>query len=155
MKHWFYTPVLLCCLALAAACGHGEAGAPPPQAAADSLPAPVGEWVTILDRGMQNRQRTPERFVTRSDTLRVLTTMNALTSPYVPGLVITNVLADGTSLPVASVRAQQERPDATTVDTAVVGVPRGTLYFFVAEHRGLTDWRVTVQELRPPRRAVD
>ncbi len=116
--------------------------------AADSV-APAGEWVTIMERNMGGRSTRPERFETRSDSLRVITTTGTASSSYIAGLIVTNVLSDATSLPVASIRVEQRRLGETAADTTVVEVPAGPLYLFVARHQGLNDWTVTLQEFRP------
>lgn len=141
-------------------CGDGEGGTPVPAAlpqdtvAADTVvdPAGEGEWVTLLERRMETRSRRPERFVSTSERLRIITAMGPNQTVHNAGFVVTNLLSDDTSLPVASVRAQQFRLDSETADTTEVSVPAaGTLYFYVAEHRRLADWTVTIQEFRTRR----
>jgi hypothetical protein len=143
---------LLSALTPLGACDERGASAPPPAPpAAEAPPVPTGEWVTVLERTMEGKRNRPEPFATTSDTLRVITAVEPAISPYLPGLVVTNLLSDATAMPVATIRTQQSIVDTITADTVVVQVPAGTLQFFVPEHRGLTGWRVTVQEWRPSR----
>jgi hypothetical protein len=116
----------------------------------DSVEAePPGEWVTLLQRGMATRSTRPERFRSSTTRLRVITEMGPNQTVHNVGFVTTNILSDNTTLPVASVRAQQFRLDISVADTTEITVPEaGPLYFFVAEHRRLPDWRVTIQEYR-------
>jgi hypothetical protein len=145
----FSRAILVATLGVSTACDRGAAGDSPPADAGAAPVPPAGEWVTVLERGMRGKQSTPEPFRTTSDALRVITTLGSPSSPYAPGLVITNLLSDSTALPVASIRAEQRRVEGATADTTVVEVPPGRLYFFVAEHRGLEDWGVSIQEFRP------
>jgi hypothetical protein len=111
---------------------------------------PSGEWVTLLQRGMASRSTRPERFTATTTRLRVITEMGPNQTVHNVGFVTTNILSDNTTLPVASVRAQQFRLDISAADTTEITLPQaGPLYFFVAEHRRLPDWRVTIQEYRP------
>lgn len=145
----FAARILVASVLLLAACGEAPDGmvanlpdSPPPQ--------PSGEWVTLLERERERRSSRPEPFTSTSTRLRVITTMGPNQTEYDAGFVVTNLLSDETTLPVASVRAQQIRLDSASVDTTEVNVPTtGKLYFFVAEHRRLADWRVSIQEFRP------
>jgi len=104
---------------------------------------------------MAGKRATPERFETTSDSLRIITAMSPPATVLSPGVVITNLMSDRTTLPVATVRAEQRRPEPGA-DTTIVEVPAGVLEFFVPEHHGLEDWTVTIQELRPaPRSSPD
>ncbi|HET7273973.1 MAG TPA: hypothetical protein VFI91_02270 [Longimicrobiaceae bacterium] len=132
-----------------AACDSGQvANSAPRRTAPDSI-APTGEWVTVLERDLEGKHTRPEPFIVSSDSVRVITTLEPAVSEYIPGRVITNLLSDSSALAVATIRAEQRRLTVTTADTAVVAVPTGDLDFFVAEHRGLTGWTVTIQEFRP------
>lgn len=97
---------------------------------------------------MAGKRSTPEPFEATSDSLRVITAMTPPATALSPGVVITNLMSDRSTLPVASIRAEQRRLEPSA-DTTIVEVPAGTLEFFVAEHHGLEDWTVTIQELRP------
>lgn len=140
-------------LLLLAACGGGAEAGGAAQAAdsasTDSSAVPE-VWVELARRDKESSSVRPERFQARSAELRVITRMGELISPLTPGLVVTNILSDRTSLPLASVRAEQNRPDSVTVDTTDVEVESGELYLFVAEHRGLKEWTVVVQEKKQP-----
>ncbi len=142
--------LVLAAAILGAACDSGRvADVDGSRTAPDSLTV-AGEWVTVLERDLEGKLSRPEPFTTRSDSVRVITTLEPAISEYMPGLVITNLLSDSSALPVASIRAGQRILSAASADTAVVAVPRGELKFFVAEHKGLTGWTVTIQEFRPP-----
>ena len=113
---------------------------------------PEGEWVTLLSRDMRTRSTRPERFRSTSTELRVISTMGPNLSSHNAGFVTTNLLSDETTLPVATVFARQARLDVASVDTTEVTVPSaGHLYFFVAEHRRLPDFNITIQEFRERR----
>ncbi len=129
------------------------AAAPPDTTMRDTIGAPAqGEWVTLLERRMATRSTRPERFRATSPRLRIITAMGPNSTVHNVGFVVTNILSDETTLPVASVRAQQFRLDIEVADTTEVEVPSpGNLYFFVAEHRRLPDWSVTIQEYRTAR----
>ncbi|MBA2671060.1 MAG: hypothetical protein H0U67_11870 [Gemmatimonadetes bacterium] len=131
-------------------CG-GEAVPVVMETGVDSVEAETpGEWVTLLQRGMATRSTRPERFLSTTTRLRVITDMGPNQTVHNVGFVMTNIMSDNTTLPVASVRAQQFRLDISVADTTEITVPEaGPLYFFVAEHRRLPDWHVTIQEYRP------
>lgn len=131
---------------LAASCSEGIES--PPVADQMQISESGGEWVTILERSLDARSAVPEPFETRSDSLRIITSMGALLSPYTPGLIVTNLVLRESLVPVASIRAEQRLVDETTVDTSVVRVGDEDLSFFVAEHRGLSNWTVILQEPR-------
>jgi hypothetical protein len=145
--------VSLVLLALGAACDRGAPPAPArrPAAAVDTSSASAASsavWVTVLERSMEGKRSTPEPFETTSDSLRVITAMTPPAAPLSPGVVITTLMSDRTTLPVASIRAEQRRLEPSA-DTTIVVVPAGKLEFFIPEHHGLDDWTVTIQELRP------
>jgi hypothetical protein len=143
--------------ALLAGCG-GERTVPamevPAAAVLDSAAAPVrapadsASWVTIAEQSMADVRSTPSTLRVSSDSLRVITSVGGSESPYAPGLVVANFLSDPLTPPVATVRGEPRFLDSTTVDTTVVRVPRGELYFFIPQHYGVKDWSVVVQERR-------
>lgn len=135
---------------LAAACGREEAppAADAPPAAAPA--APAVEWATVAEQSSGDVSSTPLTIHVSSDSLRVITSVGGSESPYAPGLVVTNLLSDPLTPPVASVRGEPRFIDSTTVDTSVVQVPKGRLYLFVPQHFGLKGWKVVVQEPRRP-----
>lgn len=147
--------ILAALLLLGAACDSkaGSSASAAPSAAEPAVAS--GRWVTILERTMTGRTSQPEPFHARSDSLRVITTMTSTGTSYTERLVITNLLSKSSPVPVASVRAQQRLLGQTTADTTVVEAAAGELRFFVAEHRGLSDWTVTIQEIRPAPDAAD
>jgi hypothetical protein len=116
------------------------------EAAPDST-VPV-QWVTIARQSKADVAVNPTPLRASSDSLRVITTLGAGESPYSPGLVLTNVLSNPLTPPVASVRGVPRFTDRESVDTTVVGVPKGQLYLFIPQHYGVKDWSVVVQEQR-------
>ena len=110
----------------------------------------AGEWRDLATRDDQSASVLPVPFRAISSELRVITRMGGTSSPYSPGRVIANILSEESSMPVASVRAEQNPPDSIIVDTTNVTAGPGRLELYIAEHRGLKDWQVTVQERRGP-----
>lgn len=111
--------------------------------------ASEGRWVDLVSRGSAASSVLPVTFRSTREELRVVTRMGESISPYSQGRVVSNILSDRSSLPLASVRAEQPRLDTITSDTTEVTVEPGELQLYIAEQRGLQEWRVTVQEKRP------
>jgi hypothetical protein len=143
---------LLVLLAGLAACsGEGRPRQPrrvSSDAARSDSSAPV-HWEELARSDHQRSSVLPTRFHASGSELRIITRMGPPASPVSPGLIITNLLSETSTLPVASVRAEQSRPDEISVDTTEVAVPPGNLYLFIAQQRGLSSWTVIVQERRP------
>lgn len=157
MTHWYTSSPLATTIAvsvvLAGACSPDtaappvEAGADVAAASDDSSAAPRDAvWRDLVVRHADAERVAPLAFRASSPELRVIVRMEELISPYTPGLVVANLLSDRSALPIASVRAEQLRTDTVIADTTEVQVEPGELYLFIAEHRGLQDWTVTVQE---------
>lgn len=135
-----------------------DRGRPPAEAAgtgadtavtvASAPAAAEEEWVDLVSRDDDSESVGPRTFRASTSSLRVITRMGSLLSPLAPGRVISNILSDASALPVASVRAEQLWADTVIADTTEIEAGPGELELFVAEHRGLQDWTVTVQERR-------
>lgn len=118
----------------------------------DSVPADSAaaedRWVDLVSRGSTAGSVLPVTFQSTREELRIVTRMGESISPYSQGRVISNILSERSALPLASVRAEQPRLDTITFDTTEVTVEPGELQLYIAEQRGLKEWRVTVQEKR-------
>jgi len=105
-------------------------------------------WVELVRVDHQRSSVLPTRFHASAPELRIVTRMGPTASPVSQGLIITNVLSESSTLPLASVRAEQLRINQVSVDTTEVTVTPGNLYLFIAQQRGLSSWTVVVEERR-------
>lgn len=110
-------------------------------------PAPEAapRWQTLLVERSEEKSAVPRRFLSSGDSLRLIVEVGEPRMALRPAVVVVNLLAETTSLPVVSLRSERGAGEGGAADTTRVAVAAGPLYLYVAEARGAEGWTVTVQ----------
>ena len=103
-------------------------------------------WRPLISQSLAGKSAVPVPFISSGRELRVITELGPLSSEVSTGLVISNLLPDGSVVPVASFRAQRNLLKGEEADTFFFTAPAGTNYLYIAEFHGLDSWTVSVEE---------
>jgi hypothetical protein len=103
----------------------------------------------VAEQDQESRTLEPARFHAPGEVLRIVTTASGNRWPYLPGILVANILSGPTLAREATARSELFAEDTLRVDTTYVHVRGRPLYLFVAEHTALLEWRVVVQAGRP------